>query len=50
MRDMDPWKMCESNEGDPKVGKRFVCGRCKKQVNGLVEPVEECERFLLFGG
>ena len=22
---MDPWKMCESKEGDPEVGKRFVC-------------------------
>ena len=34
----------------------FVCGRCKKQADGLVEPVEElCEeletvRGLLFGG
>ena len=44
MQEMDPWKMCESKEGDPEVGKRFVCGRCKKQVDGLVEPVEElCE-------
>ena len=23
------------------LGRDFVCGRCKKQVNGLVEPVEE---------
>ena len=35
-----------------------MCGRCKKQVDGLVEPVEELcedrggngERFLLFEG
>ena len=23
MQEMDPWKMCESKEGDPKVGKTF---------------------------
>ena len=23
MREMDPWKMHESKEGDPEVGKRF---------------------------
>ena len=28
----------------PRLGRDFVCGRCKKQVHGLVEPVEEfCE-------
>ena len=28
----------------PRLGRDFVCGRCKKQVDGLVEPVEElCE-------
>ena len=28
----------------PSLGRDFVCGRCKKQVNGLVGPVEElCE-------
>ena len=28
----------------PRLGRDVVCGRCKKQVNGLVEPVEElCE-------
>ena len=27
-----------------RLGRDFVCGRCKKQVDGLVEPVEEsCE-------
>ena len=38
---MNPWKMRESKAGDPKVGERFVCERCKKQVDGSVEPVEE---------
>ena len=23
MQEMDPWKMCESKEGDPEVGERF---------------------------
>ena len=23
MREMDPWKMCESKKGDPEVGERF---------------------------
>ena len=28
----------------PRLGRDFVCGRCKKQANGLVGPVEElCE-------
>ena len=28
----------------PRLGRDFVCGQCKKQVDGLVEPVEElCE-------
>ena len=36
MREMDPWKICESKEGDPRLGREFVCGRCKKQVNGLL--------------
>ena len=28
----------------PRLGRYFVCRRCKKQVDGLVEPVEElCE-------
>ena len=36
--------MHESKEGDPDVGKRFVCGRCKQVDDGLVELVEElCE-------
>ena len=27
-----------------RLGRDFVCGRCKKQANGLVGPVEElCE-------
>ena len=44
MWEMDPWKMRESEEGDLEVGRDFVCGRCKKQADGLVEPVEElCE-------
>ena len=44
MQEKDPWKMLESKEGDPEVGRNFVCGRCKKQVDGLVEPVAElCE-------
>ena len=39
-----PWKISESKEGDLKVGGDFVCARCKNQVNGLVELVEElCE-------
>ena len=25
----------------PRLGKNFVCGTCKKQVDGLAEPVEE---------
>ena len=30
--------------GTPRLGRDFVCGRCKKQVDGLVELVEElCE-------
>ena len=41
MWEMDPQKMRESKEGDLKVGGDFVCGRCKKQADGLVEPVEE---------
>ena len=23
MQEMDPWKMCESKEGDPEVGEKF---------------------------
>jgi len=23
MQEMDPWKICESGEGDPEVGERF---------------------------
>ena len=38
IREMDPWKM------HPRLGKDFVSGRCKKQVDRLVELVEElCE-------
>ena len=34
MREIDPWKMCESKEGDPEVGERFcVCGRCKTEAS-----------------
>ena len=33
--------MHKSKEGAPRFGRDFVCGRCKKQVDGLVEPVEE---------
>ena len=30
----------------PRLGRDFVCGRCKKQVDGLVKPVEElCEEL-----
>ncbi|XP_068756631.1 uncharacterized protein [Montipora capricornis] len=30
----------------PRLGRDFVCGQCKKQVDGLVEPVEElCEEI-----
>mgnify|MGYP001800720366 CR=1 FL=1 len=44
MWEMDPWKMHKSKEGHPEVGRDFVYGRCKKQLDGLVEPVEElCE-------
>ena len=25
MREMDPWKMGESEEGGPEVGERFCC-------------------------
>ena len=34
MREMDPWKMHKSKEGDLKIGERFVFGRCKKEVDG----------------
>ena len=35
---------CESKEGDPQGWGEIVCERCKKEVDGLVEPVEElCE-------
>ena len=45
IQEMDPWKMRKSKEGDPKVGRDFVCGRCKQVDDGLVEPVEElCEQ------
>ena len=49
------WYLWEANNGKFSVTLRlereFVCGRCSKQVDGLVEPVEElCERFPLFGG
>ena len=33
--------MRESKEGDPRLGRDFVNGRCKKQADGLAEPVEE---------
>ena len=36
--------MCKSKEVTLRLRRDFVCGRCKKQVDGLVEPVEElCE-------
>ena len=38
-----PWKMRESKEGDPRLGRDFVCGSCKQVDDRLVEPVEECE-------
>ena len=42
MQEMDSWKMRESKEDNPEVGERFCVW--KKQVDGLVEPVEElCE-------
>ena len=35
----------------PRLGRDFVCGRCKKQVDGLVEPVEElCEEVEMVRG
>ena len=38
------WKMHESKEGGPRLGRDFVCGRCKKQADGLMDSVEElCE-------
>ena len=44
MQEMDPWKTCESKEGDPKGGRDFVRGRCKKQADGFMDSVEElCE-------
>ena len=44
LQEMDPWRMCESKEVTPRLGRVFVCGRCKKQVHGLVETVENfCE-------
>ena len=44
MREMDPWQMHEIKRVTPRLGRDFVCGRCKKQVDGLVEPVKElCE-------
>ena len=34
----------EMQEMDPRLGRDFVCGRCKKEVDGLVELAEElCE-------
>ena len=34
----------ESKVGDPEFGERFCVWKTKKQVDGLVEPVEElCE-------
>ena len=29
------------NRVTPRLGRDFVCGRCKKQVDGLVESVEK---------
>ena len=40
MQEMDPWKMHKSKEGTPRLGRDFVCGRRKKQADGLAEPVE----------
>ena len=47
----------KNNRVTSRLGRDFVCGRCKTQVDGLVEPVEELceevetgEKFLLFGG
>ena len=35
----------------PRLGRDFMCGRCKKQVDGLVEPVEElCEEVEMVRG
>ena len=42
--EMDQSKICEVKRVTLRLGRDFVCGRCKKQVDGLVEPVEElCE-------
>ena len=44
MQEMDPWKIHKSKEGDPRLGRDFVSGRCKQVDDGLVEPMEElCE-------
>ena len=35
----------------PRLGRDFVCRRCKKQANGLVGPVEElCEEVEMVRG
>ena len=43
MQEMDPWKMCESKEGEPEVGRDFVSGRCKIQADRLMDSVEELD-------
>ena len=40
MREMDPWMMHKSKEGDPKIGKRFCVWKMQAVHDGLVEPVE----------
>ena len=56
MQEMDPWRCTKVKRVTLRLGKNFVSGRCKKQVDdGLAEPVEKLciggnsKRFLLFG-
>ena len=41
MREMDPWKMPESKEGDPDVGKRFCDLELVKELYKEVETVRD---------
>ena len=44
MREMDHGRCPKVKRVTPRLGRNFVSGRCKKQVDGLGEPVEElCE-------
>ena len=36
MQEMDPWKMRESNEGDPEVGERFCVWKMPLETISLM--------------